>query len=90
MVEEIEDAEEEDRGGEGTQEEAPHPLEDNRGEELLHKVAEVVEALSGASDLPHRAVRFAMGMWSDGEVVSPFVLGRPEPELAQATLSAST
>ncbi len=38
------------------------------------KVAEVVEALAGSADVPHRAVRFAMGRWNGGEVVSPFAL----------------
>ena len=40
------------------------------------KISEVVEVLAGTNELPHRAVRFAMGTWDDGTVVSPFVLGR--------------
>ncbi len=40
------------------------------------KISEVVEALAGTSELPHRAVRFAMGTFRDGEVLSPFLVGR--------------
>lgn len=43
------------------------------------KIAEVVEALAGVPDLPHRAVRFAMGTWDGGGVLSPFT-PRPPPE----------
>jgi radical SAM-linked protein len=45
------------------------------------KIGEVVEALAGTSDLPHRAVRFGLGSWSVGEVVSPFDLSRALPPL---------
>jgi hypothetical protein len=39
------------------------------------KVAEVVEALAGDADLPHRAVRTAMGMRTPtGDLVSPLNL----------------
>jgi radical SAM family uncharacterized protein/radical SAM-linked protein len=40
------------------------------------KIGEVVEALAGTSELPHRAVRFALGTWAAGDVVSPFDLPR--------------
>ena len=40
------------------------------------KIAEVVEALAGNPDMPHRAVRYALGTWDAGAVISPFVLGR--------------
>ncbi len=38
------------------------------------KVAEVVEAVTGVPDFPHRAVRFALGAWRSGGVLSPFDL----------------
>ena len=37
------------------------------------KIAEVVEALAG-EDLPHRAVRVALGAWKDGAIASPIEL----------------
>jgi hypothetical protein len=38
------------------------------------KISEVVEVLAGA-ELPHRAVRVAMGMWKgDGVIASPMTL----------------
>ena len=52
------------------------------------KISEVVEVLAGADDLPHRAVRFGMGTWEDGEVVSPFVLGRGTATPAKASALA--
>ena len=53
------------------------------------KIAEVVEALAGVNDLPHRAVRFAMGTWDAGTVVSPFVLGRHAPAAEQVIEASS-
>jgi radical SAM family uncharacterized protein/radical SAM-linked protein len=47
------------------------------------KIAEVVEALAGAPDVPHRAVRFAMGTWNAGEVTSPFAFAAPGGAEAQ-------
>ena len=38
------------------------------------KISEVVLALAAVADVPHRAVRFAMGRWNEGDIVSPFVL----------------
>jgi hypothetical protein len=43
------------------------------------KIGEVVETLAGTSELPHRAVRFALGTWAAGDVVSPFDLARALP-----------
>jgi radical SAM family uncharacterized protein/radical SAM-linked protein len=37
------------------------------------KIAEVVEAIAG-DELPHRAVRVALGVWKDGAVLSPLDL----------------
>jgi len=37
------------------------------------KISEVVEALAG-EDIPHRAVRVALGAWKDGTIVSPIDL----------------
>ena len=37
------------------------------------KIAEVVEALAGG-ELPHRAVRVALGVWKDGRIASPLDL----------------
>jgi len=48
------------------------------------KISEVVEVLAGGEELPHRAVRFAMGRWNAGTVESPFVVGGPGPSLASA------
>jgi len=53
------------------------------------KIAEVVEVLAGASDLPHRAVRFALGTWNDGAVVSPFDAARELPPPTTAALPAA-
>jgi radical SAM-linked protein len=39
------------------------------------KVSEVVEALTETALLPHRAVRFALGAWDNGSIVSPLTLG---------------
>jgi radical SAM-linked protein len=38
------------------------------------KVAEVVEAVTGLADFPHRAVRFGLGAWRNCAVTSPFDL----------------
>jgi hypothetical protein len=38
------------------------------------KIAEVVEAITGDAELPHRAVRVAMGAWKDGAIASPLDL----------------
>jgi len=38
------------------------------------KVSEVVEAITGEKDFPHRAVRFGLGAWRAGALVSPFDL----------------
>ncbi len=55
------------------------------------KVAEVVEAIAGVSDLPHRAVRFGLGTWQEGEVASPFLLARHRARRASAApLAAAT
>jgi radical SAM family uncharacterized protein/radical SAM-linked protein len=44
------------------------------------KIAEVIEAVCGDADLPHRSVRTALGArrpdgWSDGSLISPLALG---------------
>jgi len=50
------------------------------------KIAEVVEALA-SEDLPHRAVRVALGMWKDGAIVSPIELDLVRrPKAAPETL----
>jgi radical SAM family uncharacterized protein/radical SAM-linked protein len=38
------------------------------------KVSEVVEAITGHKDFPHHAVRFGLGAWRSGALVSPFDL----------------
>jgi radical SAM-linked protein len=38
------------------------------------KIAEVVEALAQGAELPHRAIRAAIGVWRGGAVVSPLDL----------------
>jgi radical SAM family uncharacterized protein/radical SAM-linked protein len=52
------------------------------------KVSEVVEAITGEKDFPHRAVRFGLGAWRGGALVSPFELDlvrvRPAREVAVA------
>jgi hypothetical protein len=53
------------------------------------KVSEVVQALTGSEDMPHRAVRFAMGTWVDGEVRSPFTPER-EPAVEGETSCSSS
>jgi radical SAM-linked protein len=40
------------------------------------KIAEVVEAITGDSETPHRAVRVAIGQWKDGALASPMELDR--------------
>jgi radical SAM family uncharacterized protein/radical SAM-linked protein len=40
------------------------------------KVAEVVEAFTGQRDFPHHAVRFGLGAFRDGRLVSPFDLAQ--------------
>jgi radical SAM family uncharacterized protein/radical SAM-linked protein len=48
------------------------------------KISEVVEATTGKADFPHRAVRYGLGAWRAGSLVSPFDLDlvrvRPERE----------
>jgi hypothetical protein len=43
------------------------------------KVSEVVEAITKIADFPHRAVRFGLGAWRGGDVVSPLELDRVRP-----------
>jgi hypothetical protein len=38
------------------------------------KTGEVVQAIAG--EIPHRAVRVALGRWESGAIVSPFTLER--------------
>jgi len=47
------------------------------------KISEVVEALATVTDMPHRAVRYALGTWDSGVVVSPFILGRPKARVRE-------
>ncbi|HEY8076764.1 MAG TPA: hypothetical protein VIF62_21710, partial [Labilithrix sp.] len=53
------------------------------------KIAEVLEALFGASDaVPWHAVRAEMGLWCDGALVSPLALEAhrvPPPVLAEVS-----
>jgi hypothetical protein len=51
------------------------------------KVSEVAEVLTSA-DVPHRAVRFAMGTWRDGAVVSPFDRSESEARTPPASTAA--
>jgi radical SAM family uncharacterized protein/radical SAM-linked protein len=51
------------------------------------KIGEVVEALSGTNDMPHRAVRYGLGTWDRGTVISPFDLSRAP--VVSAVLAAS-
>jgi radical SAM family uncharacterized protein/radical SAM-linked protein len=43
------------------------------------KVSEVVEAITKIADFPHRAIRFGLGAWQGGDVVSPLELERVRP-----------
>jgi radical SAM family uncharacterized protein/radical SAM-linked protein len=55
------------------------------------KVSEVVEAVTKVADFPHRAVRFGLGAWRAGEIVSPLELDRvrtrPAPDFALTTVA---
>jgi hypothetical protein len=60
------------------------------------KIAEVVEAVTGDAELPHRAVRIALGTVSGGRVVSPLELellralrAKPSPVAGQPSAEPS-
>jgi radical SAM family uncharacterized protein/radical SAM-linked protein len=57
------------------------------------KVCEVVEAVSKSADFPHRAVRFGLGAWRGGDLVSPLDLDRvrtrPAPDVVSVASSVA-
>jgi hypothetical protein len=53
------------------------------------KVSEVVSTLTGLPDFPHRAVRFGLGAWRAGVVVSPLDLAAVRHRPAREAVAAA-